>query len=85
MAQQLIKQMVEQMTAMYNNLKVEEKENNYPTKRRYNATKENKIQWTKEVHQSQCTQKAQLRKHCNQVSHHFEKYCFEIKENEERR
>ena len=29
--------------------------------------------------------KAQLWKHCNQVARHLEKYCFELKENEERR
>ena len=45
------------MTAIYNNLQATEKEMTIPTRINDNATKENKSQFTKEVHQSQCTQR----------------------------
>ena len=82
MAQQSIKKMAEHMTSMYNNLQAEENENTDRKKEKVQRHQRKKNIVHLKGPSKLMNEKEQLCKQCKKVARHFEKDCFELKDNE---
>ena len=85
MSQKSIKQIAEKMTEMYNKIWATEKENDDPNKEKGKLHKGKKNPLHQRVPPKPMHPKSQLYKYCKQAAKNFKKYCFDLKENEERR